>query len=268
MYAEPACDSPVPAMPQQASQQDCHVHAVKAAAAARADAPRHAATRCSACAMRGVCLPADLTTTELAQLDNVVCTTRPVRRGEALFRTRDPFHSLYAVRTGSFKTVVMHRDGQEQVTGFQIPGDALGLDGVSSGSHSCEAIALEDSTVCIIPFGQLELICRESPRMQRHVYHLLSAEIVRESGLMMLLGTMTAEQRLASFLLDLAARFRTRGYSGTEFNLKMSREEIGCFLGIKLETVSRMFSRFQREGLVKPSGKRVRIVDAAALAQV
>jgi len=232
------------------------------------DAPKLAQSRCSSCALRGVCLPADLSAAELERIDALVCTTRPVRRGEALFRAHDEFQSLYAVRTGSFKTVIMHRDGHEQITGFHIAGDPLGLDGISSGMQSCEAVALEDSSVCVIPFGQLEAVCGESRRMQRHLYHLLSAEIVRESGLMMLLGTMTAEQRLASFLLDLAARFRLRGYSGAEFNLKMSRDEIGGFLGIKLETVSRMFSRFLREGLVKTQGRQIRILDAEKLAQV
>lgn len=263
MYAAPACDSslPTPApthwpvLPLQPS-------------AVREATPHNPAARCSTCALRSVCMPADLTSSELQQLDAIVHTTRNVRRGEALFRAHDTFQSLYAVRTGSFKTVVMHRDGREQVTGFQIPGEPLGLDGVCSGLHSCEAIALEDSTVCVIPFSQFETLCRDSRRMQRHLYQLMSSEIVRESSLMMLLGTMTAEQRLASFLLDLAARFRARGYSGTQFNLKMSREEIGCFLGMKLETVSRMFSRFCRDGLVKPNGKQIRIVDSEALARV
>nr|WP_051094450.1 helix-turn-helix domain-containing protein [Bordetella sp. FB-8] len=232
------------------------------------DAPKLAQARCSSCSLRGVCLPADLTPAELERIDALVCTTRPVRRGEALFRAHDEFQSLYAVRTGSFKTSIMHRDGYEQVTGFHIPGDPLGLDGISCGYQSCEAVALEDSTVCVIPFGQLETVCGESRRMQRHLYHLMSAEIVRESGLMMLLGKMTAEQRLASFLLDLAARFRLRGYSGAKFNLKMSRDEIGGFLGIKLETVSRMFSRFQREGFVQTQGRQIQILDAEKLAQV
>ncbi|WP_028222413.1 helix-turn-helix domain-containing protein [Paraburkholderia oxyphila] len=262
MYADPVCESSLPmASPTQwpvVSLRPVEQEAV----------PRRAASRCSTCSLRAVCMPSDLTSMELQQLDTVVLTTRHVHRGEALFRTHDAFQSLYAVRTGSFKTVVMHRDGREQVTGFQIPGEPLGLDGVCTGTHNCEAIALEDSTVCIIPFGQFESLCRESRRMQRHLYQLMSGEIVRESSLMMLLGTMTAEQRLASFLLDLAARFRTRGYSGAQFNLKMSREEIGCFLGMKLETVSRMFSRFHRDGLVQPSGKQIRIVDAEGLARV
>ena len=262
MYVEPVCDSSLP----EPAPTGWPVIAVQPTV--REAAARRPASRCSTCSLRAVCMPPDLTSTELQQLDTVVLTTRNVRRGETLFRTHDDFQSLYAVRTGSFKTVVMHRDGREQVTGFQIPGEPLGLDGVCSGAHNCEAIALEDSTVCIIPFSQFESLCRESRRMQRHLYQLMSGEIVRESSLMMLLGTMTAEQRLASFLLDLAARFRTRGYSGALFNLKMSREEIGCFLGMKLETVSRMFSRFHRDGLVEPNGKQIRIVDPDGLAQV
>jgi len=255
-----------PHMPASRSAARQYVHMIRPVVCE--DAPKLAQARCSSCALRGACLPADLSAAELERIDALVCTTRPVRRGEALFRAHDEFQSLYAVRTGSFKTVIMHRDGHEQITGFHIAGDPLGLDGISSGMQSCEAVALEDSSVCVIPFGQLEAVCGESRRMQRHLYHLLSAEIVRESGLMMLLGTMTAEQRLASFLLDLAARFRLRGYSGAEFNLKMSRDEIGGFLGIKLETVSRMFSRFLREGLVKTQGRQIRILDAEKLAQV
>ncbi len=262
MYVEPACDSSLSAPPS------ARWHDVLPQSIVREAASRQPATRCSTCSLRVVCMPPDLTSSELQQLDTVVLTTRNVHRGETLFRAHDAFQSLYAVRTGSFKTVVMHRDGREQVTGFQIPGEPLGLDGVCSGTHNCDTIALEDSTVCIIPFGQLETFCRESRRMQRHLYQLMSGEIVRESSLMMLLGTMTAEQRLATFLLDLAARFQARGYSGAQFNLKMSREEIGCFLGMKLETVSRMFSRFRRGGLVKPNGKQIRIVDLEGLAGV
>ncbi|WP_322053145.1 helix-turn-helix domain-containing protein [Paraburkholderia bannensis] len=262
MYAESVCDAPSP-KPSSTQRPPIPVHPGH-----RTGGSGCLPTRCSTCSLRAVCMPADLSGIELRQLDTVVLTTRHVRRGEALFRTHDVFQSLYAVRTGSFKTIVMHRDGREQVIGFQIPGEPLGLDGVCSGTHCCEAIALEDSTVCIIPFAQFESLCRESRRMQRHLYYLMSSEIVRESSLMMMLGTMTAEQRLASFLLDLAARFRARGYSSAQFNLKMSREEIGCYLGLKLETVSRMFSRFHRDGLVEPKGKQIHIVDAQALARV
>ncbi|RZF25656.1 cyclic nucleotide-binding domain-containing protein [Paraburkholderia sp. UYCP14C] len=237
--------------------------------AIQADVPAaHRRSRCSTCSMRAVCMPPELTPEQLARLDSVIFSTRSVKRGEVLYRTGDTFQSIYAIRAGSFKTMVMHRDGREHVTGFQIAGEALGLDGVCAGKQNCDAIALEDSVVCIIPFAQLEAICREMKPMQHHIYQMMSSEIVRESSQMMLLGTMSAEQRVATFLLNLSKRFKARGFSAAEFHLRMTREEIGCFLGMKLETVSRMFSKFQREHLVNANGKTIRIVDAHGLAQV
>jgi len=230
--------------------------------------PRRATTRCSSCSMRSICMPADLSADDLSKLDTVICSTRAVKRGDTLYRAGDHFNSIYAIRAGSFKTVVMHRDGREHVTGFEIAGDALGFDGVCAGQHNCDAIALEDSVVCIIPFAQLEIICREVKSMEHHIYQMMSGEIVRESAQMMLLGTMSAEQRVASFLLNLSRRFKMRGFSAAEFHLRMTREEIGCYLGMKLETVSRMFSKFQREHLVRANGKTVQIVDPEGLAKV
>ncbi|WP_179401323.1 fumarate/nitrate reduction transcriptional regulator Fnr [Burkholderia guangdongensis] len=232
------------------------------------DQPKRATSRCSSCAMRAVCMPQNLTAEDFARVDAMICTTRHVKRGDALYRAGDTFHSIYAVRTGSFKTVMVHRDGNEQVTGFQIVGESLGLDGVHEGRHNGDAIALEDSTVCVIPFGQLEQLCRDMRPMQHHVYQMMSGEIVRESSLMLLLGTMTAEQRVAAFLLNLSKRFRMRGYSSAEFVLRMTREEIGGYLGMKLETVSRMLSTFQRKGMVAAQGKQIRIVDSESLARI
>lgn len=230
--------------------------------------PARPAAHCSSCAMRAICMPQGLEPLETARLDSLICSTRTVRQGEALYRANDPFQSIYAVRAGSFKTIVMHRDGREQVTGFHLAGDSLGLDGVDSSRHSCDAIALEDSNVCIIPFNLLEAMCFEIKAIQRYVHRMMSGEIVRESALMMLLGTMSAEQRVASFLLNLSERLKARGYSPTEFNLRMTREEIGSYLGMKLETVSRMFSKFQHDGLVDARGKQIRIIDLDELARV
>ncbi|ACR32353.1 fumarate/nitrate reduction transcriptional regulator Fnr [Burkholderia glumae] len=237
-------------------------------ALSRRDWPQRGEARCSACALRPACLPLGLTATELAQLDSLVCTTRLIHRGKTLYRAGDRFRSIYAVRTGSSKTVVTHRDGHEQITGFQIIGDTLGLDGIHAGRHNCDAIALEDSTVCIIPFERLDQICHEIKALQQHVYQILSGEIVRESSLLLLLGTMTAEQRVAAFLLNLSERYRARGYSSVEFNLRMSRDEIGSYLGLKLETVSRMFSRLQRTGIVAANGKQIYIIDAERLREI
>lgn len=234
----------------------------------RTDRPKRASSRCSSCTLRTVCLPQEMTADDFARVDAMICTTRHIKRGETLFRSGDAFNSIYAVRTGSFKTVMVHRDGGEQITGFQIVGESLGLDGVHTGRHNGDAIALEDSTVCIIPFGQLEQMCREVRPMQHHVYQMMSGEIVRESALMLLLGTMTAEQRVAAFLLNLSARFKARGYSAAEFVLRMTRDEIGEYLGMKLETVSRMMSRFQHKGLVAAQGKQIRIVDPEGLGRI
>ncbi|GBH27482.1 helix-turn-helix domain-containing protein [Burkholderia vietnamiensis] len=233
-----------------------------------ADQPKRAPSRCSSCALRTVCMPADLSTEEFARLDAMICTTRNVKRGETLFRAGDAFNSIYAGRTGSFKTIVMQRDGDGQITGFQIGGESLGLDGLHAGQHNGDAIALEDSTVCIIPFGQLEQMCREVRPMQHHLYQMMSGEIVRESSQMLLLGTMSAAQRVAAFLLNLSARFKARGYSAAEFVLRMTRDEIGEYLGMKLETVSRMLSKFQHKGLVAAQGKQIRIVDSEGLGQI
>lgn len=226
------------------------------------------ATRCSTCSMRSACLPQQLTPVELTRLDTIVCSTHLIRRGESLYRAGDAFESIYAVRTGCFKTVVMHRDGHEQVTGFHIAGEPLGLDGVCSDEHNCDAIALEDSTVCVIPFHLLEEMCHDVKPMQQHVHRMMSGEIVREAGLMMLLGTMSAEQRVAAFLINLSARMKTRGYSAAKFNLRMTREEIGSFLGLKLETVSRMFSKLQKQGVVDTNGKQITILEREKLAEV
>lgn len=223
---------------------------------------------CSSCPKRSACMPQGLTSQELARFDSIVSATRTVKRGDALYHANDAFQSIYAVRAGSFKTVVMHRDGREQVTGFHLAGEVLGLDGVCTERHSSDAIALEDSNVCIIPYHLLETLCAESKHLQQQVLRMMSGEIVRESEVMMLLGTMSAEQRVATFLLNLSSRMKARGYSAAEFNLRMTREEMGNYLGMKLETVSRMFSKFQRDGLVQTNGKQIRIVDIDALERV
>jgi CRP/FNR family transcriptional regulator len=209
-----------------------------------------------------------LTSEELARFDSIVTATRLVKRGEALYRTNGEFQSIYTVRSGSFKTVVMHRDGREQVTGFRFTGEVLGLDGVHSERHINDAIALEDSSVCIIPYALLETLCAESKSLQQQVLRTMSGEIVRDSSLLMLLGTMNAEERVAAFLINLSSRMKSRGYSPAEFHLRMTREEMGNYLGMKLETVSRMFSKLQRDGLLETRGKQLRIVDLEALERV
>jgi len=188
-----------------------------------------------------------------------------VKRGEALYRSGDPFNSLYAIRTGFFKSNVLLEDGRDQVTGFFMPGEIMGLDGIGQDRHSCNATALEDGEVCVIPFVRLEELSREVRNLQHQFHKVMSREIVRDQGVMMLLGSMRAEERLAAFLLNLSQRFLARGYSPAEFHLRMTREEIGSYLGLKLETVSRLFSKFQEENLVSVQQKHIRITDVEGL---
>ncbi|WP_153115493.1 fumarate/nitrate reduction transcriptional regulator Fnr [Rhodocyclus tenuis] len=222
-------------------------------------------TACSNCNLRELCMPLGLDHREMEKLDEMVSARHRIRRGEHLYRAGQRFDAIYAIRSGFFKTDVLIEDGRDQVTGFQMTGELLGLDGISTETHSCNAVALEDSEVCVIPFSHLEGLSREIRTLQHHFHKVMSREIVRDHGVMMLLGTMRAEERLAAFLLNLSQRFTARGYSPAEFYLRMTRDEIGSYLGLKLETVSRAFSRFQEEGLIAVQQKYVRILDTAGL---
>ena len=163
------------------------------------------------------------------------------------------------------KTDGLLEDVREQVTGFQMTGEIIGLDGISTEFHTCNSIALEDSEVCVIPYAKLEELSRKVEGLQHQFHKVMSREIVRDHGVMMLLGSMRAEERLAAFLLNMSQRFTARGFSSAEFHLRMTREEIGSYLGLKLETVSRAFSRFQDEGLIAVQQKHIRILDGAGL---
>jgi CRP/FNR family transcriptional regulator, anaerobic regulatory protein len=223
---------------------------------------------CSACNLRELCLPVGLSDEELVSLDQMIGARRAVRRGERLFHAGEAFTALYAVRTGFFKTTTAAEDGREQVTGFQMAGELLGLDGISTDHHACDAIALEDSQVCMIPYGQLESLSREFTLLQHQFHKIMSREIVRDHGVMLLLGSMRAEERLAAFLLNLTQRLQARGFSPSALVLRMTREEIGSYLGLKLETVSRTFSKFQDEAILEVKQRDIRILDQGALQQV
>jgi CRP/FNR family transcriptional regulator, anaerobic regulatory protein len=225
----------------------------------------HLRVVCSSCSLRELWLPMGLSRDEVDRLDRLVYTRRRLKRGEHLYRAGDGFGSIYAVRSGFFKSSVVLEDGRDQVTGFHMPGEILGLDGIGTEHHTCGAIALEDSEVCVIPFSRLEEVSREIRTLQHQFHKVMSREIVRDQGVMMLLGTMRAEERLAAFLLNLSQRFVARGYSPSEFHLRMTREEIGSYLGLKLETVSRVFSRFQETKLVAVQQKHIRILDPEGL---
>lgn len=220
---------------------------------------------CSNCNLRELCMPVGLKPEELERIDELVATRRKVRRGATLFRNGEPFQSLFAVRTGFFKTCVTAEDGRDQVTGFQMAGEIIGLDGIVNDRHTCDAVALEDAEVCVMPFDRIGELSREVGALQHHLHRIMSREIVREHGVMLLLGTMRAEERLAAFLLNLVQRLHARGFSRSELVLRMTRQEIGSYLGLKLETVSRTFSRFAEDGLIEVRHRHVRIADVDKL---
>jgi len=223
---------------------------------------------CSNCNLRELCMPIGFDPNDMQKLDEVVATRIKVKQGSHLFSDGDTFTSLYAIRTGFFKTSVTIEDGREQVTGFQMAGEIVGLDGIVNDQHSCNAIALEDAEVCVMPFENVEVLSREFPVLQRHMHKIMSREIVRENSVMMLLGNMRAEERLAAFLLNLVQRLHARGFSQSEFVLRMSREEIGSYLGMKLETVSRTFSKFSEDGVIEVKQRYVRILEPEALKKI
>jgi CRP/FNR family transcriptional regulator, anaerobic regulatory protein len=215
--------------------------------------------------LRQSCLSGGLPAENPERVESIVYVRRRLKRGEALFKAGDAFHSVYAIRSGFFKTSLINDDGRAQVTGFFMAGELLGMEGFGGGGYKDSAIALEDSDVCMMPYALIEKIAHEVPSLQRRLHAMLAREIVRSQGVMLLLGSMSAEGRLAAFLIDLSRRFQCRGYSGSSFVLRMTRAEIGSYLGLKIETVSRLFSAFHQDGLLDVQYRQVSIVDIQGL---
>jgi CRP/FNR family transcriptional regulator, anaerobic regulatory protein len=220
---------------------------------------------CSTCKQQGICFTAGLDADAMHQIDEIVTVRKRLQKGETLFHIGDHFMSLYAIRSGSCKTVSLSEDGHDQVSGYHMPGEIVGTDGIGADCHGSQAVALENTEICVLPFDRIETLSRQHTGFQHNMHRLLSREITRQRTVLVMLGTMRAEQRLAAFLLDLSQRYEARGYSSSEFVLRMTREEIGSYLGLKLETVSRLFSRFQREGLVQVEGRVVKLLDRVSL---
>lgn len=223
---------------------------------------------CSNCNMRELCMPIGLDADDLKRVDELVSKRAFVKRGTALFRMGDAFTALYAIRSGFFKTSLGTEGGRDQVTGFQMAGEILGLDGVATDLHTCDAIALEDTEVCALPFNRIEEIAREVKALQHHVHKIMGREIVREHGVMLLLGNMRADERLAAFLLNLMQRLHARGFSSSDLVLRMTRIDIASYLGLTLETISRTFSKFAEEEIITVNQRQIHIQNAAALKQM
>ena len=215
--------------------------------------------------MRELCLPMGLTPDAMRELDALITIRRHFKRGNSVFRCGDRFGALYAIRSGSCKVTLATEEGREQVSGYHIMGDIMGFDGIASGRHGARAVALEDTEMCEIPFARLEELCQRLASLQHNLHRLLSREVTRDENLLLVLGSMGAEERVVAFLLNLSNRYRQRGYSPTEFVLRMTRGEIGSYLGLTLETVSRVFSHLQEQGAIKAEKKVVQLVNLPAL---
>ncbi len=222
----------------------------------------------SASRLMGFSLYAGLGAIEMSRVFHALAKRRLFRKGDVLFRSGDCFKALYAIHSGSCKTVLLGVDGQYQVAGFHMTGEIIGIDGIGTNVHDSEAIALEDLEIWPIPFAEIENLSRLSHAFRQNMNKLLSQESARLRVLMLMLGTMRAEQRLAAFLLDLSQRYSAHGYSSCNFVLRMTRQEIGSYLGLQLETVSRLFARLQREGTLQVQGRLVELLDRGALSRL
>jgi len=220
---------------------------------------------CSACSMHQLCLPMGLGESEITRLDEIIGRRRKIPKDGLLYRIDDTFTNLYAIRLGHFKTFQLTPNGEQQITGFQMAGELLGMDAISTDRHHCDAVALEDSEVCEIPFARLEELFGSIPTLLHHFHRMMSQEITREQNVMLLLGNMRAEQRFAAFLVNLSARYAARGYSSTNFQLRMSREEIGNYLGLTIESISRLLSRFKKQSLLRVSNREIEILEPVHL---
>ncbi|MBI1424970.1 MAG: fumarate/nitrate reduction transcriptional regulator Fnr [Gammaproteobacteria bacterium] len=214
---------------------------------------------CSQCSLSQLCLPRNLDHEDFEALSSIVKRERPLLKGEPLFELGQPFKSLFAIRTGSVKVFLPTNEGDEQIVGFHMPGELLGFDGMGHDSHSCSAVALESTSICELPYNRLQDIARELPSLTEHFMTLMSNEIADEHAMMLMLAKKSAEARMATFLLSLSARFSKRGFSARQFNLTMSRHDIANYLGLAVETVSRIMTHMQDAGIINVDRRFVSI---------
>lgn len=220
---------------------------------------------CQECSLYRLCLPLGLHNNDLVKLDKIIKRSQTYSRAQTLFDSETAFSSIYVVRSGSFKTTVIASDGREQVTGFYFPGEFIGMDAIYEQSYKSTAKALESSSVCELPFDKLQDFSSTIPQLQAQLMTRLSKELSGDKSLMFLLGKKTAEEKLATFLISISKRFQDRGFSATEFQLSMSRGDIANHLGLAVETISRLFTRFQEEGLINIHNKSISLRNSEKL---
>ena len=225
-------------------------------------------TSCANCNLAELCLPHGLEKEELSRLDSIVKRSRPLQRGDHLFRTGDTFVSIYAIRSGAIKLYTFSEQAEEEILGFYLPGEILGLDAIHAERHTGYAIALETSSYCVIPFSRLEATCNEIPGLQHQLHKIMSRELSQENELLLTLSNKDAEAKVASFLVNLSARYRQLGYSPFEFRLPMTRKDIGTYLGLTVETISRIFGRLQQYGVVTTDRKFIQILKPDVLREI
>ena len=223
---------------------------------------------CGDCRLGELCLPIALDAAEITRLDEIVKRGRPLKKGDYLYRQNDDFRAIYAIRAGSFKAFRTAHEGVEQVTGLYLPGEIVGMDGISSNRHGSSAIALETSSVCEIPFNQLEDLSTKIPSLQGRFFRLMGQEISKDQQMLTLLSSNSAEERVAALLLSISTRNHRRKLSSLQFRLLMTRAEIGSYLGLTLETVSRIFSRLQKQNIISVDNKEISILDMEALKSI
>lgn len=227
--------------------------------------PSRSQVACSRCGLGELCLPRGLTADETERFEQIVHRSRPIQPGEHLFRSGDEFRSVASVRTGCFKSYVIDHEGQEQVLGFHLPGEIIGLDAIHSCKHVANVVALDTSAVCGLTFDTVTGMARHMPELQAELFRVMSARI---SELETIAGDLSADERIAMFLVSLSERFSRRGYSDKEFILAMSRRDIASYLRLATETVSRVLARLQKAGVVKVDRKQVRILDMDELQSI
>jgi len=227
--------------------------------------PHNPKISCSSCRLNDLCLPIALEKSEVSQLDEIIQRNRPYKKGDHLYRQGDAFTSVFAVRSGSFKSYVVGANGQGRVTGFYLPGEIIGMDGIASERHTNSTTALEHASICEIPFGQLEHLSHQLPNLQHHFLAIMANELAKDQQIHTLLSSYTAEERTASFLLSLSGRYAKASYSSTKFLLPMTRSDIGEYLGLTVETISRIFTALQKKGLITVRNREIEILDMEVL---
>ncbi|BDM64119.1 electron transport regulator A [Shewanella sp. NFH-SH190041] len=226
------------------------------------------AIHCHDCSMGALCIPFTLNNSELDLLDDIIERKKPIQKGEQIFKSGDPLKSLFAIRSGTIKSYTITEQGDEQITGFHLAGDVIGFDGIHNQAHQSFAQALETAMICEIPFHTLDELSGTMPKLRQQIMRLMSTEIISDQEMILLLSKKNAEERLAAFISNLANRYANRGFSAKEFRLTMTRGDIGNYLGLTVETISRLLGRFQKAELIEVKGKYITILDFDQLNQL